>query len=123
MYKISKQFDFSAAHKLDGLREGHQCGRLHGHNYSVKVVLIAKELDDVGFIRDYGNLDSVKRWLDDNFEHKHLNDVVPFNPTAENLASFLFNQFLPLFPELVAVTVKETDKTEATYTAGNEILF
>lgn len=72
---------------------------------------------------DYGELDLVKKWLDANFEHKHLNDVVNFNPTAENLAEYLFNEFDPVILELVAVTVKETDKTEATYSPKKLLVF
>lgn len=38
-YEITKEFHFSASHQLDYLPEGHQCKRLHGHNYIVKVTL------------------------------------------------------------------------------------
>jgi 6-pyruvoyltetrahydropterin/6-carboxytetrahydropterin synthase len=124
MYKISKRFDFCASHQLRGLPDNHQCARLHGHNYSVTVHLVSDDLSGPGFVRDYGELDVlVKQWLDDHFEHRHLNDVVPFNPTAENLALFLYSQFLPLIPELVAVTVKETDKTGATYSPKRLLTF
>ena len=39
MNTISKEFHFSASHQLFGLKEGHPCGRLHGHNYIVKIFL------------------------------------------------------------------------------------
>lgn len=115
MYRISKRFDFSASHQLAGLPEGHQCGRLHGHNYSITVVLESETLNDPGFIKDYGELGFVKDWLDANFEHKHLNDEVTFNPTAELLAKYLYDTFIGDLPDLVAVVVKETEKTEAVY--------
>lgn len=38
-YRIGKSFTFDAAHRLPGLRAGHKCGRLHGHTYTVEVVL------------------------------------------------------------------------------------
>lgn len=123
MYTISKRFDFCASHVLEGLPEGHQCGRLHGHNYSVIVRLASDTLDSTGFVRDYGRLDVVKTWLDNHVEHRHLNDIFPFNPTAENIASYLYGVFLPAIPELVAVTVKETDKTEATFSPKRLLTF
>lgn len=115
MYTISKRFGFCAAHQLTGLPEGHQCSRLHGHNYEVELTLMAEKLDEVGFIVDYGKLDHIKKWLDTNVEHKHLNDVFLFNPTAENLAKHFFTTFREMYPQILSVSVKETDKTRATY--------
>lgn len=114
-YYISKEFHFSASHILHGLPEGHQCGRLHGHNYKVIIVLGSDQLNPVGFVQDYGELEPIKKWIDNNFDHKHLNDVLPFNPTAENMAKHLFEVFKPQFPLLYAVEVCETPKTSAIY--------
>ena len=53
MYRITKEFHFSASHQLFGLREGHPCARLHGHNYVVVVELAAEDLGPTGFeLRD-----------------------------------------------------------------------
>jgi len=52
---ITKDFAFSASHRLDGLPEGHQCARYHGHNYLVRVE-IEGTVDKVGFVVDYGAL-------------------------------------------------------------------
>ncbi|QNP74392.1 6-carboxytetrahydropterin synthase [Streptomyces roseirectus] len=117
-YCISKEFHFSASHQLDGLPGDHPCGRLHGHNYVVSMELSAltDELDDVGFVRDYGDLRDFKVWLDDEVDHQHLNKVVgDRNPTAENLARWLFERWRGRYPELVAVRVAETPKTWAEY--------
>jgi len=113
MFEIRKQFHFSASHVLEGLPEGHQCGRMHGHNYLVEVVLASKGVDEIGFVRDYGDLKEVKQFLDDTFDHRHLNDFLPCNPTAENMCAFLLNYFMPTIPELVAVRVSETPSTWA----------
>lgn len=115
MYKISKQFEFSAAHQLNGLPDGHPCSRLHGHNYIVIVELESAALNEVGFVRDYGELKVVKEYLDRHFDHKCLNDVMLINPTAENLARTVFMRFKDEFPELSAVRVSETPKTWAEY--------
>ena len=120
MYKISKQFSFSASHILEGLSEDHPCSRLHGHNYVVTVHLKSKELNEVGFVRDYRQLDNVKRYIDDVLDHHHLNDIFTFNPTAENMAKYLYDLFKKEISELYAVEVSETPKTTAIYEVESE---
>jgi 6-pyruvoyltetrahydropterin/6-carboxytetrahydropterin synthase len=117
MYKISKQFSFSASHLLDGLCEEHPCSRLHGHNYVVTLHLQSEKLDEYGFIKDYRDLKPVKEYINKELDHSHLNDLLPFHPTAENIARFLYDKFKSDFPELYAVEVSETPKTSAVYEA------
>lgn len=115
MFTITKEFSFAASHQLSGLPETHPCARLHGHNYVVIVELQAKYTDETGFVFDYRNLDAVKTFIDEAFDHRHLNDCLDFNPTAENIARALFNEFSAFVPYLKSVSVKETDKTCARY--------
>lgn len=120
MYTITKRFNFSASHRLDHLPPDHQCARLHGHNYSVEVVVRSPCLDDRGFCGvDYGELAPFKAYLDENLDHRHLNDVLPVRPTAENLARFLFGEARKLSPFVVAVRVSETPRTWAEYWSPN----
>jgi 6-pyruvoyltetrahydropterin/6-carboxytetrahydropterin synthase len=97
------------------LPDTHPCSRNHGHNYKVTIELRAKNLNDVGMIQDYRELSVIKDWIDKTLDHQCLNDVLPLNPTAENIAKFLFDQFKPGFPDLHSVTVSETNRTSATY--------
>lgn len=116
MFTITKEFTFSASHHLRDLPADHPCSRLHGHNYTVIFTLKSETLNDVGFVRDYRDMNSAKVWIDSQIDHRDLNTVFPkMNPTAENLAKLFFEVFRMEFPEMVAVTVKETDKTRATY--------
>lgn len=116
MYEISKQFSFSASHSLAGLPDEHPCSRLHGHNYEVVIVLLGGRLNSVGFVRDYRELDGVKKWIDESLDHRHLNDIVFPNATAEYLARHIFRYVKQLgFPEIYEVRVSETPKTWATY--------
>ncbi|MDH6353792.1 6-pyruvoyltetrahydropterin/6-carboxytetrahydropterin synthase [Dysgonomonas sp. PH5-45] len=117
MYKISKQFSFSASHILEGLPANHSCARLHGHNYVVRVYLKSETLNQIGFVEDYKALNFVKDYIDANLDHRHLNDVLPFNPTAERIAKYLFDLFKKDIPELYAVEVCESPKTSAIYEA------
>lgn len=116
MYKISKEFHFEAAHKLNGLSPNHPCGRLHGHSYTVIIELKGEVLNPQSFVRDYGELAPIKEWIDKNLDHRYLNDIMgQLQPSAENIAKFLFDTFEDRYPELSAVTVKETVKTESRY--------
>ena len=114
-WTISKQFHFSASHQLTHLPPEHQCARLHGHNYLVEVVLSETRLTDDGFIRDYGELKPLKLYLDNAFDHRHLNSVLgsALDTTAENLARHLLLWCRALWPEVVAVRVSETPSTWA----------
>lgn len=133
MYTISKEFHFSASHILYGLEDGHPCGRMHGHNYVVVVELQSQSLNKTGFVKDYRELDPIKKFIDEELDHKHLNNILdpfaieeqdraprslfPGNPSAENMARVLFDVFQHLVPDvkISAVIVKETPKTAARY--------
>ncbi|MCK9872400.1 6-pyruvoyl trahydropterin synthase family protein [Nocardiopsis dassonvillei] len=120
MYRIAKEFGFSASHQLPHLGPEHKCARLHGHNYTVTVFLSSPVLDERGFIVDFAELAPVKAFLDSCWDHRHLNDCVPVPPTSEHLARFLFdwcrdNLPLPGARALEAVRVSESGSTWAEY--------
>lgn len=115
MYRINKEFHFSASHILHGLAENHPCSRLHGHNYVVTMHFQSTRLNEVGFIIDYRDLDSIKQFIDNELDHRHLNDILPFNPTAENMAKYFYDKFKQEYPQLYKVEVSETPKTNASY--------
>jgi 6-pyruvoyltetrahydropterin/6-carboxytetrahydropterin synthase len=120
MYSIWKHFRFAASHQLSGLPDGHQCGRLHGHNYTIEVELAAATLNWTGFVRDFGELKAVRQFIDEHWEHRHLNDYFDnieagINPTAEIMAQHLYSKMIDLLPELVAVRVQETETSWAEY--------
>lgn len=122
MFEITKDFHFSYSHQLRGLPEQHQCARMHGHNAVVRLHLAAAELDATGFVVDYGELSQFGNWLDEQFDHRHLNDVVEFNPTAELLSEYIYSKahFFGL-SQVVAVSWSETPKTWATYRPGRNV--
>lgn len=77
---------FSSAHRLphyDG-----PCHQLHGHTWKAVFVIEGPVRPD-GMVCDFK---VIKKLLDDNLpDHQFLNDQVE-NPTAENLAQFLFQK-------------------------------
>lgn len=121
MFTITKQFSFSASHQLLNLPETHQCHRLHGHNYIVEVELQGETLNQYGFIRDYNELGPLKSYIDDELDHRHLNDVFGHDDiTAEFLAKTLYDWAKQKWPEVSALRVSETPKTWAEYRPTKE---
>ncbi|MFT4471384.1 6-pyruvoyl trahydropterin synthase family protein [Arthrobacter sulfonylureivorans] len=117
MFTISKEFAFSASHQLDGLPADHPCSRLHGHNYTIKLTLTG-DLDDIGFVHDYRALAPFKEYLDNVLDHRHLNDILEGNPTAERMSAHLCKVAvrcleIPRTVFRVAIGVSETPKTWA----------
>ena len=116
MFTISKEFHFSASHVLKGLECGHPCGRLHGHNYVLTVFLRSNQTNEVGFVQDYKDLSSIKKFIDEKLDHYHLNDVFPeVNPTVENMTKLMFEKFKKEFPLMFALEMSETPKTNCRY--------
>lgn len=108
---------------IEGLSPGHKCGRLHGHTYEV-VVELAGQLDEVGFVVDFGELDWVASLIQSTLDHQHLNDVLDVNPTSENIALWLLDLVVDWAGQEdvaarvrdVLVTVRESPRTYATAT-------
>ncbi len=120
MFVVSKRFGFSASHVLAGLGDDHPCSRLHGHNYEVEVIAEAADLDDRGFVVDFRELDDVKRWIDATLDHRHLNDVMDGQPSAEAVALLVHDWCTANLPasvatKVAAVRVWETPRAYAEY--------
>ena len=107
MYYVSKRFTVAASHHLE-VDYPTKCARPHGHNYEIEVFCKAPELDANGMVVDFK---TIKERVADRIDHRDLNEVLPFNPTAENLARWICEQV----PHCYKVTVEESPGNEATY--------
>ena len=85
MYYVRKRLEISAAHKLS-LSYPSKCTNLHGHNWIVTVECRARELNADGMVTDFTH---VKERVQQLLDHTVLNDVLPFNHTAENIARWV----------------------------------
>lgn len=113
MYYISKTFEISAAHAVLSGREG-ACETLHGHNWKITVHCRSRKLDADGMVVDFRLIkDRIKSALD----HRNLNEVLPFNPTAENIACWIAGQI----PHCYRVEVWENASNLAVYEPDGEI--
>ena len=108
MYEIKKRIEICAAHKLN-LNYKSKCTNLHGHNWLIDVYLRSEKLNENGMIIDF---DHLSQKLLDKLDHKILNEVLNFNPTAENIAKFVCDFFAP---HCFKVKVIECEGNEAIY--------
>lgn len=119
-YRIGKRFTFDAAHHLPGLPPGHKCRRVHGHTYTAEFILTSGTLTPPGFVTDFSDLESVKKYIDSVLDHQDLNKVLDCEPTsealAEHLASWFADNLAASVPgALEAVRISETPTSWAEY--------
>ena len=107
MYFVSKSMEISAAHKLNLSYES-KCQNLHGHNWHVTIYCKAEELNQDGMVCDFTH---IKKAIHEKLDHQYLNDILPFNPTAENMARWMCEQI----PTCYKVSVQESDGNIAVY--------
>ena len=139
-YKVHRYHDISCGHRVYG-HEG-KCRHLHGHNYRIHFTCVAEDeaLDEVGRVIDFSQVKAkLCMWIEEHWDHHFLiweEDpmksylleldptvvVVPFNPTAENIAQHLVEvvgpaQLAGTGIKLSEVMVEETMKCFASYGA------
>ena len=107
MYYITKRLEISAAHRLE-LDYQSKCANLHGHNWIVTVHCRAAQLNQNGMVTDFTH---IKSQITDRLDHACLNDVLPFNPTAENIARWICDNVENCY----RVEVQESEGNVAAY--------
>jgi 6-pyruvoyltetrahydropterin/6-carboxytetrahydropterin synthase len=105
---------FQAAHFLKEYQG--KCEKIHGHTFEVEVVIEVQGLDKTGIGIDFTRIKA--RLAETLPDHTFLNEVYPFNPSAENLARHFFSELKKHFP-VKAVTVWESTDASATYTENH----
>ncbi len=113
---------FCAGHRLYG-HEG-KCAHFHGHNYLAEFHVAGTRQDAVGRVIDFSELKNVlKGWIDEHWDHGFLLSerdvnglsairqvepsryyVMPYNPTAENMAQHLLSEICPRLLAPLGVT-------------------
>ena len=88
MYYIKKRLEISASHKLN-LDYESKCQNIHGHGWHITIYCKSEILNHNGMVEDFTN---IKKKIHNKLDHKNLNDVLNFNPTAENIARWCMEQ-------------------------------
>ena len=114
---IMRRIKFCAGHRLH--KHGGKCEHFHGHNYMADFYVTGDQVDDVGRVIDFAELKKLfKGWIDENWDHGFVLNkddenglaavkivvpcryyVLPYNPTSENMATYLLRE---VCPELLA---------------------
>jgi 6-pyruvoyltetrahydropterin/6-carboxytetrahydropterin synthase len=139
---IMRRIKFCAGHRLH--RHGGKCEYFHGHNYVADFYVTGDQVDAVGRVIDFAELKKLfKGWIDENWDHGFVLNKsdenglaavkmvepcryyeLPYNPTSENMASYLLNDVCPklLAGKGVAATkvvLWESEESFAEATLGN----
>lgn len=107
MYYVIKRMEIAGAHKLQ-LGYESKCKNLHGHNWIITVYCRSQQLNDNGMVVDFKH---IKNMVFKKLDHAYLNEVVDFNPTAENIAKWVCDQI----PGCYKVSVQESEGNTAIY--------
>jgi 6-pyruvoyltetrahydropterin/6-carboxytetrahydropterin synthase len=128
---ITCDFHFECSHQLlrpdwtaeENERHFGACVRLHGHSYRLAVTLHGPIDPNSGMVVNFTTLKAaVRERVVDRLDHRHLNDLLPDLPTAENLLYWILDQLIPaLNPQwLDRVELWET-RTSGAYLTHRDI--
>lgn len=110
---VMRRLRFNCGHRL--LNYPGKCAHFHGHNYVADIYVRADQQDELGRVIDFSVLKKLfGGWLDEHWDHSFLlweadtnglaairmveperYFVMPFNPTAENMARYLLETVAP----------------------------
>lgn len=123
-WKVVTEFTFNAAHYIKDYNG--PCGRMHGHNYQVRIEVISPQLHASQYcphpvmVADFRTLrwakqDATKGGLD----HGVLNEIMPpeYETTAEMIAKYIYDETKKKLPPetQLKVHVSETPNSWVEY--------
>lgn len=145
VFTIRKTFKFECAHRLVS-SWSKKCQQIHGHSYKLELFLQSDELNEDGMVIDFGQIKQLFQEELEFFDHQLVlseedpmldfltSDIeidglvlVPFNPTAENMAKYFFDKLTELFYaneeirhiKIKSVRIHETETGWAEYGSAN----
>ena len=123
MFALDVETSFAAGHALRGYLG--KCENCHGHNYKVQLTVTGESLNEIGLLCDFKDVKAVMKEVTGRLDHQFLNDLEPFrnaNPSAENIARYLYREIGPLLSQsserrakLSRVKLWETERNAVTY--------
>ena len=143
-YKSSKRFGPITTGHRQWRDKGH-CSYVHGYGRYVRLTFEATELDERGWVMDFGDLKGVKSWIESEWDHRTLiaadDPVIPelkalekvgginlnilpegYLPGIEESCRYLYDKLNPIIQrktnnrvEITRVEIWETEKNQAEY--------
>ena len=143
-YKSSKRFGPITTGHRQWRDKGH-CSYVHGYGRYVRLTFEATELDERGWVMDFGDLRDVKSWIESEWDHRTLiaadDPVIPelkalekvgginlnilpkgYLPGIEESCRYLYDRLNPVIQrktnnrvEITRVEIWETEKNQAEY--------
>lgn len=143
-FKSSKRFGLITTGHRQWRDKGH-CSYVHGYGRYVRLTFEATELDERGWVMDFGDLRGVKNWIEDEWDHRTLiaidDPVIPelkalekvgginlnilpegYLPGIEESCRYLYDKLNPVIQrktnnrvEITRVECWETEKNQAEY--------
>lgn len=110
-YTLWKDFSFEAAHSLKKVPAWHQCKRLHGHSYKIRVHFSGLITAEHDWLVDYGEVSTVVKPFIAKLDHQNLNSIFEVETTAENIAWWFSERLHGKIQHLSGVEVFETPTT------------
>lgn len=107
MFYVKKTFEVAGCHSLTLSYES-KCTRRHGHNWIITVYCKSRELNENGMVADFTH---IKEHVANYLDHGDFNELLPFNPTAENIARWVCE----MTPKCYKVEVQESENNVAIY--------
>ncbi len=105
VFELEVKCSFDAAHRVAGYPG--KCDRLHGHTWTVAAKVRGRKLDGLGMLVDFKAFSETLREVTGVLDHQCLNELPAFvgkNPTAENIARYIYDEMKarPLFRDASA---------------------
>lgn len=126
MLVLTVKSHFDAAHRLCNYQG--KCARIHGHTWQIEASVGGEKLDSTGMLIDFSKLKKLLKKILEQFDHCYINEAVEafreINPTAENLAKYIFNCLVEELKQenkevaVLAVKVWESPEACAVYFPG-----
>lgn len=112
--RIVKSMSFDAAHYLDHDPDARPYARLHGHSFTMEVVIEGEPQEGTGWVVDFADVAEAMQGLHDALDHRLLNEVEGLErPTLENICQWAAGKLRPRFPGLAEVRVSRPSNGES----------
>ena len=114
--RLTKDFVLEAAQFLPKAPDGHKCGQMHGHTFTIEISIEGEVDPATGWIYDHAQISAAMKPIIAQLDHKLLNDVHGLeNPTIELMAHWLWKKLEPQLPGLAEIVIHETPFARCSY--------